>query len=43
MRRAAGHPVDVSRPDGTKIWVTLTGHIPGMGSLAGAVLELPAF
>ena len=30
-------------PDGTKIWVTLSGPVPGMGGLKGAVLELPAF
>jgi hypothetical protein len=30
-------------PDGTKIWVTLSGHVPGAGDLTGAVLELPAF
>src|SRR5262249_52726041 len=29
-------------PDGSKIWVTVTGHIRGTGNLAGAVLELPA-
>jgi hypothetical protein len=30
-------------PDGTKIWVTVTGHLPGERRLSGAVLELPAF
>jgi hypothetical protein len=30
-------------PDGTKIWVTLSGPVPGMGSAKGAVLELPVF
>jgi hypothetical protein len=30
-------------PDGTRIWVTLTGPVPGMGDVKGAVLELPAF
>jgi hypothetical protein len=30
-------------PDGTKIWVTVTGHIPSFGNLQGAVLELPSF
>src|SRR5215813_15468268 len=30
-------------PDGTKIWVTVTGHLAGQGNLSGAVLELPAF
>jgi hypothetical protein len=29
-------------PDGNKIWVTVTGHLPGHGNLTGAVLELPA-
>ena len=28
--------------DGSKIWVTVTGHLPGQGN-QGAVLELPAF
>jgi hypothetical protein len=32
-----------SSGDGTRIWVTLTGHVPGTGGLTGAVLELPAF
>jgi hypothetical protein len=30
-------------PDGTKIWVTVVGHLAGHGNLNGAVLELPAF
>jgi hypothetical protein len=30
-------------PDGSRIWVTLTGPVPGMGTVKGAVLELPAF
>jgi hypothetical protein len=30
-------------PDGTKIWVTLSGPVPGTGGLKGAVLELPVF
>ena len=30
-------------PDGSKIWVTVTGHLPGHGNLTGAVLELPSF
>jgi hypothetical protein len=30
-------------PDGTKIWVTVTGHLAASGNLTGAVLELPAF
>jgi len=29
--------------DGTKIWVTVTGHLPGVPHSTGAVLELPAF
>ena len=29
--------------DGTKIWVTVTGHLAGAGYLVGAVLELPRF
>jgi hypothetical protein len=29
--------------DGTKIWVTVAGHLPGQGNLTGAVLELPSF
>jgi hypothetical protein len=30
-------------PDGTRIWVTVTGHLAGFGDITGAVLELPAF
>jgi hypothetical protein len=30
-------------PDGSRIWVTLSGPVPGMGDLKGAVMELPAF
>jgi len=30
-------------PDGSKIWVTLSGPVPGMGDLKGSVLELTAF
>jgi hypothetical protein len=30
-------------PDGKEIWVTMTGHVPGMGTLSGMVLELPSF
>lgn len=30
-------------PDGRRIWVTITGHLPGQGKVNGAVLELPAF
>jgi len=29
--------------DGTKIWVTVTGHLAGAGYLVGAVLERPRF
>jgi hypothetical protein len=29
--------------DGSTIWVTVTGHLPGQGEQRGAVLELPAF
>ena len=29
--------------DGTRIWVTVTGNIPGAGYLRGAVLELAGF
>jgi hypothetical protein len=30
-------------PDGSKIWVTLSGPVPGMGNVTGAVMELSAF
>ena len=30
-------------PDGTTIWVTVAGQLPGQGNVEGAVLELPAF
>jgi hypothetical protein len=30
-------------PDGSKLWVTVTGHLAGDGGLTGALLELPAF
>jgi hypothetical protein len=30
-------------PDGTKIWVTLSGPVPGMGNLKDVVMELSAF
>jgi hypothetical protein len=30
-------------PDGSKIWVTLSGPVPGMGDVKGAVMELPPF
>jgi hypothetical protein len=29
-------------PDGTTIWVTVAGQLPGQGNVEGAVLELPA-
>jgi hypothetical protein len=29
--------------DGTLIWAAVTGHLPGAGLHAGAVLEMPAF
>ena len=31
------------KPDDKKIWVPLSGPVPGMGNLKGAVMELPAF
>lgn len=50
VRLAGGHSLGNLRlngiagsSDGTKIWVTVTGHLPGAGYLTGAVLELPAF
>ena len=50
IRLAGGHPLGALRlngiatsPDGSRIWVTLSGPVPGMGDLKGAVLELPAF
>jgi hypothetical protein len=30
-------------PDGSTIWVTVTGALPGYGGDQGAVIELPAF
>jgi hypothetical protein len=30
-------------PDGSRIWVTLSGPVPRMGKLKGAVMQLPAF
>ena len=30
-------------PDGSTIWAALSGPVPGMGELKGALLELPAF
>jgi hypothetical protein len=32
-----------SSPDGSTIWVTVTGRLPGRRRVDGAVLELPAF
>ena len=50
VQLAGGHPLGALRlngiagsSDGTKIWVTVTGPVPGAGYLKGAVLELPAF
>jgi hypothetical protein len=47
---SGGRPLGAGRlngiavsPDGSKIWVTVTGHLAGQGNLSGAVLELPAF
>jgi hypothetical protein len=30
-------------PDASRIWVTVTGRLPGYSNREGAVLELPAF
>lgn len=50
VTRADGMPFGDARlngiatsPDGTTIWVTVTGHMPGVPHSTGAVLELPAF
>jgi hypothetical protein len=50
VQLAGGRPLGALRlngiagsSDGTKIWVTVTGPIPGAGNLKNAVLELPAF
>jgi hypothetical protein len=50
VRLADGRPLGsanlngiATSPDGSKIWVTISGHLPGYGSHPGAVLELPAF
>jgi hypothetical protein len=50
IRINSGHPLGAlqlngiaTSPDGSRIWVTLTGPVPGMGKLTGAVLELPTF
>jgi hypothetical protein len=45
--RINGIATDHGTPDqaapATKIWVTVTGHIPGIDGSDGAVIELPAF
>jgi hypothetical protein len=48
--RISGRPLGALRlngiatsPDGTKIWVTLNGPVPGAGNMTGAVVEFPAF
>ena len=50
VRLAGGRPLGAlqlngiaTSPDGTKIWVTLSGPVPGIGNLEAAVLELHAF
>lgn len=50
IRLADGRPLGDARlngiaasPDGSKLWVSVTGHLPGYGKATGAVLELPAF
>jgi hypothetical protein len=50
IRMSGGQPLGAlqlngiaSSPDGSRIWVTLSGPVPGMGELKGAVLELPTF
>jgi hypothetical protein len=50
VRLADGRPLGDGRlngiaasPDGSKLWVTVTGHLAGEGKPTGAVLELPAF
>jgi hypothetical protein len=50
IRLNGGHPLGVlqlngiaTSPDGSRIWITLSGPVPRMGKLKGAVLELPAF
>jgi hypothetical protein len=50
VRMAGGQPLGAlqlngiaTSPDGSRIWVTLSGPVPGMGNLKGAVLELPSF
>jgi hypothetical protein len=50
VTRADGMPFGDARlngiavsPDGTTLWVTVTGHLPGIPHSTGAVLELSAF
>jgi hypothetical protein len=50
LRMLGGQPLGAlqlngiaTSPDGSRIWVTLSGPVPGMGNLKGAVMELPAF
>jgi hypothetical protein len=50
LRMLGGRPLGAlqlngiaTSPDGSRIWVTLSGPVPGMGNLKGAVMELPAF
>ena len=50
VRIAEGGPLRDGRlngiaasPDGSKLWVTITGRVAHDGSLTGAVLELAAF
>ncbi|HLW53132.1 MAG TPA: hypothetical protein VKW06_09835 [Candidatus Angelobacter sp.] len=50
VTRADGMPFGDARlngittsPDGTTIWVTITGHMPGIPNSTGAVLQLSAF
>jgi hypothetical protein len=50
VKLADGRPLGSARlngiassPDGTKIWVTVSGRLPGQNHSSGAVLELPSF
>ena len=50
VRLAGGRPLRTLRlngiatsPDGSRLWVTVTGHLSGDSPVTGAVLELPAF
>lgn len=40
---AVAHSVEEEQAPPTKMWVTVTGHIPGVEHSAGAVIELPTF